>query len=192
MGDIQEYKKRRNDALCYLVNEIKFHGYSYSYLKDIYEIIKGKEPETIESIEKNLSVNRLIQKNGELEKQASERKRVLRAYKTLCNEAKVKELASWLHGKGIKHVIFYYYSYATDLLINYADKLGIVIDYIVEDVKEPRKIPRLSYNTVDYPKCDAVINCNIRYSKLSRRKLEERTDNLIIDAEELLDLRESL
>lgn len=190
--DIQEYQERRTDALRYLVNEIKFHGYSYSYLKDIYEIFKRKEPNTIGNIEKNLSVSRMIQKNSELEKLASERKRVLRAYKTLSNEEKVDALSAWLHEEGIIHVILYYYSYATDLLINYADRLGIVIDYIVEDVKEPRKIPRLPYNTVNYPKCDAVINCNIRYSKLSRRKLEERTDNLIIDAEDLLDLRECL
>ncbi len=34
--DIDDYKARRNDALQYLVHEIKFHGYSYSYLEDIY------------------------------------------------------------------------------------------------------------------------------------------------------------
>ena len=37
--DIDDYKARRNDALQYLVHEIKFHGYSYSYLEDIYRII---------------------------------------------------------------------------------------------------------------------------------------------------------
>lgn len=190
--DIEDYKSRRKDALKYLVNEIKFHGYSYSYLEDIYNIIKMREPDTIDNIEKGLSVNNLIQKNGELEKQASERKRIIRAYKTLSNEAKVDVLSEQLQMQGIRHVILYYYSYATDLLITYAERLGIVIDYIVEDVKEPRKIPRLPYNTVEYPKCDAIINCNIRYPKLSRRKLEERTDNRIIDADELLDLRECL
>lgn len=151
-----------------------------------------REPDTIDNIEKGLSVNNLIQKNGELEKQASERKRIIRAYKTLSNEAKVDVLSERLQMQGIRHVILYYYSYATDLLITYAERLGIVIDYIVEDVKEPRKIPRLPYNTVEYPNCDAIINCNIRYPKLSRRKLEERTDNRIIDADELLDLRECL
>ena len=95
-------------------------------------------------------------------------------------------MAQRLRERNIKHVILYYYSYATDLLINYADQLGIVIDYIVEDVKEPRRIPRLPYNTVNYP------NCNIRYPKLSKRKLEERTNNLIINAEDILDLRECL
>ena len=127
-----------------------------------------------------------------LEKQARERKRVIRAYKTLSNNKKVEELAQRLRERNIKHVILYYYSYATDLLINYADQLGIVIDYIVEDVKEPRRIPRLPYNTVNYPNCDAIINCNIRYPKLSKRKLEERTNNLIINAEDILDLRECL
>lgn len=97
-----------------------------------------------------------------------------------------------MHKEGVRHVILYYYSFATDLLINYADKLGIVIDYIVEDVKGQRKIPRLPYNSVEYPECDAVINCNVRYPKLSRRKLEERTNNRIIDVEEILDLRECL
>lgn len=190
--DIDDYKARRNDALQYLVHEIKFHGYSYSYLEDIYHIIKQKEPEIIEKIEKNLSVNKMVQINNELEKQARERKRVIRAYKTLSNNKKVEELAQRLRERNIKHVILYYYSYATDLLINYADQLGIVIDYIVEDVKEPRRIPRLPYNTVNYPKCDAIINCNIRYPKLSKRKLEERTNNLIINAEDILDLRECL
>mgnify|MGYP007039795127 CR=1 FL=1 len=75
-----------------------------------------------------------------------------------------------------------------DLLV----KLGIVIDYIVEDVKGQRRIPRLPYNSVEYPECDAVINCNIRYPKLSRRKIEERTNNRIIDVGEILDLRECL
>ena len=101
-------------------------------------------------------------------------------------------MAQRLRERNIKHVILYYYSYATDLLINYADQLEIVIDYIVEDVKEPRRIPRLPYNTVNYPNCDAIINCNIRYPKLSKRKLEERTNNLIINAEDILDLRECL
>ena len=101
-------------------------------------------------------------------------------------------MAQRLRERNIKHVILYYYSYATDLLINYADQLGIVIDYIVEDVKEPRRIPRLLYNTVNYPNCEAIINCNIRYPKLSKRKLEERTNNLIINAEDILDLRECL
>ena len=190
--DIDDYKARRNDALQYLVHEIKFHGYSYSYLEDIYHIIKQKEPEIIEKIEKNLSVNKMVQINNELEKQTRERKRVIRAYKTLSNNKKVEELAQRLRERNIKHVILYYYSYATDLLINYADQLGIVIDYIVEDVKEPRRIPRLPYNTVNYPNCDAIINCNIRYPKLSKRKLEERTNNLIINAEDILDLRECL
>ena len=190
--DIDDYKARRNDALQYLVHEIKFHGYSYSYLEDIYHIIKQKEPEIIEKIEKNLSVNKMVQINNELEKQARERKRVIRAYKTLSNNKKVEELAQRLRERNIKHVILYYYSYASDLLINYADQLGIVIDYIVEDVKEPRRIPRLPYNTVNYPNCDAIINCNIRYPKLSKRKLEERTNNLIINAEDILDLRECL
>lgn len=190
--DIDDYKARRNDALQYLVHEIKFHGYSYSYLEDIYHIIKQKEPEIIEKIEKNLSVNKMVQINNELEKQARERKRVIRAYKTLSNNKKVEELAQRLRERNIKHVILYYYSYATDLLINYADQLGIVIDYIVEDVKEPRRIPGLPYNTVNYPNCDAIINCNIRYPKLSKRKLEERTNNLIINAEDILDLRECL
>lgn len=40
--DIQDYKERRKEALQYLVNEIKFHGYSYSYLEDVYELIKEK------------------------------------------------------------------------------------------------------------------------------------------------------
>ena len=62
--DIDDYKARRNDALQYLVHEIKFHGYSYSYLEDIYRIIKQKEPEIIEKIEKNLSVNKMVQINN--------------------------------------------------------------------------------------------------------------------------------
>lgn len=190
--DIQDYKERRKEALQYLVNEIKFHGYSYSYLEDVYKLIKEKEPDTIEALEKNLSVNKLIQKNNDLEKMASERKKVIRAYKTLSSEIKVRELSERLHSEGVRHVILYYYSFATDLLINYADKLGIVIDYIVEDVKGQRRIPRLPYNSVEYPECDAVINCNIRYPKLSRRKIEERTNNRIIDVGEILDLRECL
>lgn len=87
-------------------------------------------------------------------------------------------MAQRLRERNIKHVILYYYSYATDLLINYADQLGIVIDYIVEDVKEPRRIPRLPYNTVNYPNCDAIINCNIRYPKLSKKKARRKDKQL--------------
>lgn len=190
--DIDDYKENRNEALNYLVNEINFHGYSYAYLKDIYEIIKKREPHLIQNIENKISVSNLLMERDELRKRARDRQKVLRAYKTLSDENNINMLKTYFSTKGIKHVILYYYSYATDLLINYADKLGIVIDYIVEDVSEKRKIPRLPYNTVDYPKCDAIINCNIGYIKLSHKKLEERTNQLIIDVDSILDLRETL
>lgn len=190
--DIDDYKRRRNDALSYLVREIHFHGYSYSYLKDVYDLIKDREPDTIAKIEHGLSVTKLLGESDELRKTSIDRLRTIRAYKTLSNEANVNKLRQWFKDNNIKHVILYYFSYATDVLILFADKLGITIDYIVEDVNGARSIPRLPFNTVNYPDCDAVINCNIRYPEMSHRKLEERTNNRIIEVGEILDLRDNL
>lgn len=168
--DIEDYKKRRNESLEYLVREIKFHGYSYSYLLDIYNEMVRKNPKEIKTIEEKLSTSKLMNERDEFKRQAEVEKRALRAYKTLITGNGIEELRRKFEEKNIKHVILYYYSYATDILVTIAEQIGITIDYIVEDVKEPRRIPRLPYNTVYYPECDAIINCNILYLKLSKKK----------------------
>lgn len=187
--DIDDYRRRRPQMLEYLVREITFHGYSYSYLLDIYNEMKRKNPEEIKAIEQKMSTGKLIAERDEFKRQSETERRALRAYKTLMTNNGIEKLKEKLETMNIEHVILYYYSYATDIFVLLEKQLGITIDYIVEDVKDKRRIPRLPYNTVEYPKCDAIINCNINYFELSQKKLEERTNNRIIRADELLDLR---
>lgn len=187
--DIDDYLRRRPQMLEYLVREVKFHGYSYSYLLEIYNEMKKKKPTEISNIEEKLSTERLISEHDEYRRQAEVERRALRAYKTLMTSGGIEKLKQRLEDMNIHHVILYYYSYATDIFVSLEKELGITIDYIVEDVKDKRRIPRLPYNTVEYPKCDAIINCNMSYFELSQKKLKERTNNKIIRADELLDLR---
>lgn len=188
--DIEDYRRRRGEALEYLVREVTFHGYSYSYLLEIYQAMKQRNPDEIRQIEERMTTVRLMQERDDFKKASIIRMRALRAYKTLLTVDGIQKLREEIQRRGISHVILYYYSYATDIFVAIADQIGMQIDYIVEDCKEPRKIPRLPYDTVDYPACDAIINCNIMYTALSERKLKERTEIPVISAEELLDLRE--
>lgn len=190
--DIENYRMNRLSALEYLVREIVFHGYSYSYLFDVYTAIKQREPDLIKSIEDNISINKLIAERDNLRDFAEQRQRVLRAYKTLLSDSEMKKLKTWFESKNIKSVILYSYSYCTDIIVALQEKIGIEVKYIVEDVDGVRKIPRLPYNTVEYPNCDAIIMCDMKNPKMSTRKLKERTNIPVVLPGEFLDLRPSL
>lgn len=191
--DIEAYKHSRKDALNYLVREISFHGYSYPYLLDIYNVIKKREPNTIKSIEQNLSIDKVLSERDYLKNHAVKLRKCIRAYKTLLSsDEQIKRVKEFFEVNNIHNVILYYYSYCTDLLLAIHQKIGITIDYIVEDVTEKRMIPRLPIDTVDYPKCDAIIICDMDHPNIIKKKLEARTNNRLIFADEFLDLRDHL
>jgi hypothetical protein len=116
--DIKAYKEKRNDVIEYLVREIVFHGYSYAYLIDIYNIIKEREPELINGIEQKLTVSNLLNEKNYLKKTAESRQRVLRAYKTLSYDGELNKVrkyslykksmleqcGDYLKGKHVRHL----------------------------------------------------------------------------------------
>jgi len=189
--DIDAYKKNRNKALEYLVGEVVSHGYSYAYLIDVYNAIKEREPQTIAAIENGLNFSKAISERNSYKSLAVIRRCIIRAYKTLALDAEVQKAKNWFVSKNIKNVILYSYSGATDIIVNYNQKFGISIDYIVEDVKEKRMIPRLPVSTVEYPKTDAIIICDISNPEIVMKKLKERTNIPCYYASEFLDLRDA-
>ncbi len=190
--NIDEYKKNRTKALEYLVKEILFNGWNYKYLKDAYDIIKKREPETISALESKLTIQKLLERNTFLETQNENRLKILRAYKTLASASNIEKVKRHLREKNVKRVILYSYSICTDLLVTYEKQLEISILYIVEDCREQRRIPRLPMDTVTYPDCDAIIVCELTNPYIAIEKLKERTKLPIYYAGEFLDIRPTL
>ena len=189
--DINYFKKYRDKALEYLVREEKFHGYSYSYLHDVYLQYKKTEPKLIESVESSMSLNKLMVERDQYYSLSNERKMCLRAYKTIIQNG-TTDIKEKIEKLGIKHVILYYYSGATDILLNISNEIGLVVDYIVENIKDKRQIPRLPLNTINYPPTDAIIVCILTDYNVHIRKLKERTTIPVYYVGEFLDLRLSL
>lgn len=117
--DIEAYKHTRKNALIYLVREIQFHGYSYPYLLDVYNELKKREPETISQIQKNMTIANVLSERDYLYHHAAKLRKCIRAYKTLLiSENEIRKVKDFFAFNNVKHVILYYYSYCTDLIIS--------------------------------------------------------------------------
>lgn len=189
--DIDSYKKNREANIDYLVGVINIHGHSYDFLIDPYNVIKKREPELIANIEKKYEPIQLFLENKKLKELAISRRKAIRAYKSLIPENGIQKVNKWFADRNIKNIILYSYSLATDIFVNYRHKLNVKIDYIVENVKESRLIPRLPLSTIKYPKTDAIIVCNMEDDFIIKKKLSDRTDSPIYLASEILDLRDT-
>lgn len=105
----------------------------------------------------------------------------------------VDSLKKWFNERNIKEIIIYGSgaSDATLLLVGLQKQLDIKINYIVENIKPGAKfiIPRLPESTINYPKCDAVIICNVDKPYVVRKKISEFLDVPIYEITEVLSMK---
>lgn len=190
--DLEDYKNRRIDVLRWMCEQ-KAMGYgAFEYVKEAYTVIKKREPDVIKEIEDTLTIDKLIQTNNtnaHLQKKYRSYLNILSAYAVdNSNIGRIKEIFMKNH---IHDVVLYGNTYISHFIYNVRTSLGLNITHIVEDIDKGKNtiVPRLPVSTVDYPKTDAIIICEVFDEKRICKKLSSRISAPIYIASELLPIK---
>ncbi len=174
--DIPYYKKHRNEYMDWMCSQVNNNGHDAEFIRSAYNLIKKREPEYIKNFE--LSSAQFFANSVEIKRQRNVYRSCAKLFRTfISKDDAVSRLRNWFESKNIHNLIIYGPgdSEATLFLVTMQNQLGLKISYIVENVRPGQKtvVPRLPENTIEYPKCDAVVVCSIDKSYLIKRKLKD-------------------
>ena len=186
--DIETYRKNVIDYYTWMCLQIQIGSHTGLYFAKTYPVLKDRNSEMFKTIEENLEYGKLFNRKESLANDSA----VLREYavifeKLLRRSNYLDTVKVFFERNKYKSVILYGNNMLTQHLFSIKDKIGIKIDYIVENTKASRTVPRLPENTTEYPQTDAIIICNIRKnSNIILKRLQQRTDTPIHDIRDIL------
>jgi len=188
--DIPFYWEHRDEHLIWMCEQITLGTHTGNfYLKDLWERIKRREPTTMVAIEAQMVPEEVYLQRARFRQSRDILRRNSRLFRVLAQDqgslTKIKEFFS---SRGYKNVILYGNTAYTTFFYEVRQAIDISIDYVVEDAKGKRHLPRLPESTVDYPDTDAIIICGYTNPELIKRKLTQRCRVPIHYATEVLDI----
>ncbi|GHU96020.1 hypothetical protein FACS1894208_09900 [Clostridia bacterium] len=173
--DVAYYKSHQKEYIEWVVKDVTCKGAHYKIHAPIYERLLKLYPEMIAEIEDNLRPEKLYMKKEESERISRIFRKCVQMYEKLSADPNgIAKIKTFFEERGYHNIIIHGNTTFTQLLFKLRGRLGIEINYVVEDTEGKRLIPRLPESTVDYPNADAFIICNIEKTDLIRRKLQER------------------